>query len=368
MIVANIDETNKDLVLNSIKTMGDTLASNGRVAASHFCYLLSDCQFGTYNKKSSKLVLIGSSQNQEFSKFCQINAIQATEIFEFANSLSPSSNTAGLTSSLSSISSSSSLSSSGILEHFVKYKLIYASRLLEYGFVSEAYKYIEVIAKAINLNPKLHQDKMSSVFQLANRLRIYDSDFNVDDLSLQNSEPQWLQDLNNNYKKLHLNKLWHLLPSKESPVEKSVDAGSIQQKNIATINVVAKVEPQTPSSSNSQQFQSDHSFINKPNVNNSVAVQQQELDDLNLDLKSINLNSTYNDNTSNTYNTQQHQFKTAQFLTENSVSGVAQANDYSNNYDSAKRIDSRRYATDDNNLNNENQNWSQNPEANQIGT
>jgi hypothetical protein len=362
MIVANIDETNKDLVMNSIKTMGDTLASNGRVAASHFCYLLSDCQFGTYNKKSSKLVLIGSSQNQEFSKFCQINAIQATEIFEFANSLSPSSNTAGLTSSLSSISSSSSLSSSGILEHFVKYKLIYASRLLEYGFVSEAYKYIEVIAKAINLNPKLHQDKMSSVFQLANRLRIYDSDFNVDDLSLQNSEPQWLQDLNNNYKKLHLNKLWHLLPSKESPVEKSVEPGSIQQKNIATINVVAKVEPQTPSSSNSQQFQSDPSFSNKPNVNNSVPV--QELDGLNLDLKNINLNSTYND-TSNQYNTQQHQFKTAPILTENSVSQVT---DYSNNYDSAKRIDSRRYATDDINLNNENQNWSQNPETNQIGT
>lgn len=153
MIVANVDESNKDLVLNSIKTMGDSLASNGRVAASHFCYLLADCQFGTFNKKSSKLVLIGSSHNQEFSKFCQINAIQATEIFEFAHSLSSSSTSSSLT--------------SGILEHFVKYKLIYASRLLEYGFISEAYKYIEVIAKAINLNPKLHQDKLSSVFQVS---------------------------------------------------------------------------------------------------------------------------------------------------------------------------------------------------------
>lgn len=61
MIVSNVDETNRELVINSIKTMGDSLASNGRVAASHFCYLLSNCSFGTFDKKSSKLVLIGSS-------------------------------------------------------------------------------------------------------------------------------------------------------------------------------------------------------------------------------------------------------------------------------------------------------------------
>jgi len=347
--------------------MGDTLASNGRVAASHFCYLLSDCQFGTYNKKSSKIVLIGSSQNQEFSKFCQINAIQATEIFEFANSLSPSAN-AGLTSSLSSISSSSSLSSSGILEHFVKYKLIYASRLLEYGFISEAYKYIEVIAKAINLNPKLHQDKMSSVFQLANRLRIYDSDFNVDDLSIQNSEPQWLQELNNNYKKLHLNKLWHLLPAKESPIEKAVDSSSQQQKNIATINVSSKVEPQTPSPSNFQQLQTEPSFGNNKIEANSLPP-QQDLEDLNLDIKSMNLNSTYNESSnfnSNQYNLQQQQqqqFNSATHaLPETSATHT---NDYSNNYDMAKQIDLHQYTNDDNSLNN--QNWAQNHENNLKG-
>ncbi len=61
MIVSNVDEYNRDLVLNSIKTMGDSLASSGRVAASHFCYLLAGCSFGKFEKKSSKLVLIGSS-------------------------------------------------------------------------------------------------------------------------------------------------------------------------------------------------------------------------------------------------------------------------------------------------------------------
>jgi len=61
MIVSNVDEYNRDLVLNSIRTMGDSLASSGRVAASHFCYLLANCSFGSFEKKSSKLVLIGSS-------------------------------------------------------------------------------------------------------------------------------------------------------------------------------------------------------------------------------------------------------------------------------------------------------------------
>ena len=42
------------------------LASNGRVAASHFCYLLANCPFGTYDKKSSKLVLISTSHKLVF--------------------------------------------------------------------------------------------------------------------------------------------------------------------------------------------------------------------------------------------------------------------------------------------------------------
>ena len=98
----------------------------------------------------------------------------------------------------------------------MKYKLIYTTRLLEFGLINEAYKYIEVIAKAINENPQLHASKVSSVFQLANRLRVHDPDFNAEDLSDPSNEPQWLQDLTNNYKKIHLNKFWHLLPSSEN--------------------------------------------------------------------------------------------------------------------------------------------------------
>lgn len=93
--------------------------------------------------------------SQDYNKFCQTSAIQATEVYEFANSLCTNKNT-----------STSPLSSNGILEHFIKYKLVYASRLIEYGLVNEAYKYIEVIAKSVNLNPKLHSDKISLVFHV----------------------------------------------------------------------------------------------------------------------------------------------------------------------------------------------------------
>lgn len=93
-------------------------------------------------------------KSQDYSKFCQTRAIQATEVFEFANSLSTASKMgAG--------------PGNGVLEHFVKYKLIYTSRLIEYGLVNEAFKYVEVVAKAVNLDPKLHADKISPIFHVS---------------------------------------------------------------------------------------------------------------------------------------------------------------------------------------------------------
>jgi hypothetical protein len=70
MIVSNQDLYNKELVLRSIKTMGDCLATNNRVAASHFCYLLANVQFGDFKKKASKIVLIGSSHKYVYFVYC----------------------------------------------------------------------------------------------------------------------------------------------------------------------------------------------------------------------------------------------------------------------------------------------------------
>jgi hypothetical protein len=69
LILSNYDSTdtnNDSLVKNSIKKFADTLASNSRYAAAHFCYLLINTPFGDYKKKSSKIVLIGSSHKYGF--------------------------------------------------------------------------------------------------------------------------------------------------------------------------------------------------------------------------------------------------------------------------------------------------------------
>jgi hypothetical protein len=192
MIVSNADESNKDLIYASIKTFGDSLAINGRIAASHFCYLLAKCPFGIYSKKSSKLVLIGSSHNQDFSKFCQLSAIQATEIYEYAISLS-----------------SSSVSNTKFMDNFIKYKIIYASRLLEHGLINEAYKYIKVICHSININPSLHLDKISIAYELANRLKICGSDLNCDEF-LNSTDQIWINEIEDNYKKFYLAKTVNL--------------------------------------------------------------------------------------------------------------------------------------------------------------
>jgi hypothetical protein len=64
LILSNYDSAdanNEALVNNSIKKFADTLASHARFAAAHFCYLLANTPFADFRKKSSKIVLIGSS-------------------------------------------------------------------------------------------------------------------------------------------------------------------------------------------------------------------------------------------------------------------------------------------------------------------
>ena len=209
MIVSNADESNKDLIFASIKTFGDSLAMNGRVAASHFCYLLAKSPFGIYNKKSSKIVLIGSSHNQEFNKFCKLTAIQATEIYEFAISLSRTSD-----------------KNSQFMDNFIKYKIIYASRLLEHGLINEAYKYIKVICESINNNPSLHLDKISTAYELANRLKICESEYDGD-------EQTWIKEIENNFRKFYLGRLSYLFNNKNIQNEQN------------NIELSTKLEPKT---------------------------------------------------------------------------------------------------------------------------
>jgi len=60
-IILSNHSTRPEMDRKSIVTLGDTLAAKGCLYASHFCYLMAQVGFGTYAKKTSKIVLIGSS-------------------------------------------------------------------------------------------------------------------------------------------------------------------------------------------------------------------------------------------------------------------------------------------------------------------
>nr|XP_045249085.1 protein transport protein Sec16B isoform X3 [Macaca fascicularis] len=117
-----------ELYQRAIVAMGDTLAGKGLVEAAHFCYLMAHVPFGHYTVKTDHLVLLGSSHSQEFLKFATTEAIQRTEIFEYCQMLGrPKS----------------------FIPSFQVYKLLYASRLADYGLVSQALHYCEAIGAAV---------------------------------------------------------------------------------------------------------------------------------------------------------------------------------------------------------------------------
>uniref|UniRef100_A0A8D1ZJQ7 Protein transport protein sec16 n=1 Tax=Sus scrofa TaxID=9823 RepID=A0A8D1ZJQ7_PIG len=117
-----------ELYQRTIVTMGDTLAGKGLVEAAHFCYLMAHVPFGYYTVKTDHLALLGSSHSQEFLKFATTEAIQRTEIFEYCQMLGrPKS----------------------FIPSFQVYKLLYASRLADYGLASQALHYCEAIGTAL---------------------------------------------------------------------------------------------------------------------------------------------------------------------------------------------------------------------------
>ena len=87
-------------------------ASKGSLYGSHFCYLMAQVPFGTFDKKSCKLVLIGSSHSLAFTEFASNEAIQCTEIYEYALSLA---------------------NPAFSLINFQLYKYLMATRLVDYG-------------------------------------------------------------------------------------------------------------------------------------------------------------------------------------------------------------------------------------------
>ncbi|XP_042856489.1 protein transport protein Sec16A-like isoform X4 [Penaeus japonicus] len=160
----------------SIVALGDTMASRGQLHAAHFCYLVAEAEWGTYSNKSSQLVLIGSSHNLPFQAFSTNEAIQCTEVYEFARSLD---------------------SSNPVLETFQSYKLIYALRLTEYGFPSEALRYCEVISQLVSKTAVSYPvEFLSQVYELASRLKYHDLHYQMcEGELLEMPDPKWLSHL-----------------------------------------------------------------------------------------------------------------------------------------------------------------------------
>ncbi|XP_077013211.1 protein transport protein Sec16B isoform X2 [Tamandua tetradactyla] len=161
-----------ELCQRAIVTMGDTLAGKGLVEAAHFCYLVAHVPFGHYTVKTDHLVLLGSSHSQEFLKFATTEAIHRTEIFEYCQMLG---------------------SPKSFISSFQVYKLLYASRLADYGLVSQALLYCEAIGTALlSQGESSHPVLLVELIKLAEKLKMSDP------LALErrrgdtDPEPSWL--------------------------------------------------------------------------------------------------------------------------------------------------------------------------------
>ncbi|NXD62876.1 SC16B protein, partial [Eolophus roseicapillus] len=166
-----------DVELNhrAIVTMGDTLAGKGSVEAAHFCYLMADTPFGYFGVKTDRMVLLGSSHRQGFAQFASMEAIQRMEIFEYCQRLQQP---------------------ESFLLPFQVYKLLYASRLADYGLPVQALQYCEQIATVLlSQDPASHPVLAQQVTKLAERLKLCDPLLLEMPEQDQMLEPDWLVQL-----------------------------------------------------------------------------------------------------------------------------------------------------------------------------
>ncbi len=105
---------------------------------------------------------------------------------------------------------------------------------------------------------------------MANRLRIHDPDFSAEDLTDTSSDPQWFQELTNNYRKLYLNNVWHLLPQSTTDTETTqhnTDNNQTLVDNFNSLNIQAKNEPKTAHGSPMHIQKNDENEYDSKNAN-----------------------------------------------------------------------------------------------------
>nr|XP_033327554.1 uncharacterized protein LOC117221042 isoform X5 [Megalopta genalis] len=153
MIISNTS-SNPDINRRSITTLGDTLSARGDIHAAHFCYILSQVDFGAYEASNVKLVLIGANHHKPYNTFLTTEAVMLTEIYEYARNLSEP----GFT-----------------LVDLQTFKFDLALKMMDHGLIEKALLYIEQIAVNITSEPsKYKKSFISAVYNLGDRIKYHD--------------------------------------------------------------------------------------------------------------------------------------------------------------------------------------------------
>ena len=155
--------------------MGDTLLARGFLLAAHFCYLVAQVEFGNYSNKSSKLMLLGSSGSLPFEAFATSEAIQCTEIYEYARQLA---------------------APNFVIPSFQSYKFLYAARLAEHGRSGEALQYCEAVANVLTRSPSSFSPGLiDQVYRFGSMLKYNDPQYVTETDGSTMDDPTWLNDL-----------------------------------------------------------------------------------------------------------------------------------------------------------------------------
>ncbi|GBG61429.1 hypothetical protein CBR_g21774 [Chara braunii] len=131
--------------------LGDCLwRSRGEVAAAHMCYMVADAQLEAYSS-TARVCLIGADHWKGTRSFVTPEAIQRTEIYEYAKVLG---------------------NPQCVLLPFQPYKIVYAAMLAEAGRTHEAQKYCQGVLKLLKnsgRSPEVEACKESAI-ALSDRL------------------------------------------------------------------------------------------------------------------------------------------------------------------------------------------------------
>ncbi|AQK67670.1 Protein transport protein SEC16B-like protein [Zea mays] len=126
LAIITANRTEGDVLV--ITHLGDCLwKEKNEVAAAHSCYLVAELNIDSYSE-SARLCLIGADHLKCPRTFASPEAIQRTEVYEYAKVLG---------------------NSQYILLSFQPYKLIYAYMLVEVGKVSDSLRYCQASIKVL---------------------------------------------------------------------------------------------------------------------------------------------------------------------------------------------------------------------------